>query len=156
MMTVNARSEVTGGAACGCRVLRCSCVILTFLASFTVFVRFDFCTSDLRSSCCLGMTILSWLAKRAAIVSLRSNAPKLDAVTKHAVWPVTPPWQPSRWTQTLRPAEVRSVPHRPSEVDDVIRRLPVDALLLFLKTLAKFTAASRLTRNKRQNTVSSN
>ena len=84
MMTVNARSEVTGDAACGCRVLRCSCVILTFLASITVFVRFDLCTSDLRSSCCLGMTILSWLAKRAAIVSIRSNvvkAPKSSHIT---------------------------------------------------------------------------
>ena len=42
-----------GGAACGCCILSCSCVILTFLASFTVFICFDFCTSDLRSSCCL-------------------------------------------------------------------------------------------------------
>ena len=85
-------------------------MILTFLASFTVFICFDFCTSDLRSSCCLRtswlydvfvfrsvdtllvsvwslhtMTSLSWLAKRAAIVSVRSNAPKLDAETKQVI-----------------------------------------------------------------------
>ena len=42
-----------GGAACGCRILGCSSVILTFLASFTVFICFDFRTSDLCSSCCL-------------------------------------------------------------------------------------------------------
>jgi len=42
-----------GGAACDCRILGCSSVILTFLASFTVFTGFDFRTSDLRSSCCL-------------------------------------------------------------------------------------------------------
>ena len=62
------------------------------------------------------MTSLSWLAIRAAIVSLQSKAPKLDAVTKRwSTWPITPTWQPSRWTQTLRPAEVHRVPHRPSE-----------------------------------------
>jgi len=30
-----------------------TCVTLTFLASFTVLICFDFCTSHLRSSCCL-------------------------------------------------------------------------------------------------------
>jgi len=85
-------------------------VILTFFASFTVFICFDFCTSDLRSSCCLQtswlydvfvfrsvdtllvsvwglhtMTSLSWLAIQAAIVSLLYNAPKLDAVTKQVI-----------------------------------------------------------------------
>jgi len=115
---------------CGCRILRCSCVILTFLASFTVFICFDFCTSDLRSSCCLRtsslyeifvlrsvdtllvstwglhtMTSLSWLATRAAIVSLRYNAPKLDAVTKQVI---------SWFGLSLR-----------ANVDDVIRGIPV-------------------------------
>ena len=120
-------------------LLRDSCAILTFSASFTVFICFDFCTSDLRSSCCLRssslydvfvlrsvdtllvfiwglhtMTSLSWLAIRAAIVSLRCNAPKLDAVTKQVI---------SRLglsrcrgsLQTLRPTEVHSLPNRPRE-----------------------------------------
>ena len=77
---------------------------------FFLHFCFNFCTSDLRSSCCLRtsslydvfvlrsvdtllvsvwglhtMTSLSWLAIRADIVSLRSNAPKLDAETKQVI-----------------------------------------------------------------------
>jgi len=84
-------------------------------------------------------TSLSWLAIRAVIVSLRSNAPKLDVVTKQVIWRLglsrRRGSRPGKTTQTLRPAEVHSVPRRPSESrwrhprDSRRRRLPVDALL---------------------------
>ena len=116
-------------------------MILTFLASFTVFYLFRLCTSDLRSSCCLRtsssydvfvlksvdtllvsiwslhtMTSLSWLAIRAAIVSLRSNTPKLDAVTKQVIY--------GKHTHCDRPKFTACLTDR-AKVDDVIRGIAV-------------------------------
>jgi len=130
------------------------------LASFTVFVCFDFCTSDLRSSCCLRtsslydafvlrsvdtlllsiwglhtMTSLSWLAIRAATVSLRSNAPKLDAVTKQVI---------TRFGLSRRRGSRVGKPKHcyRAKVDDDIRGIPVVVgyrSTRYLEPAARFT-----------------
>jgi len=74
------------------------------------------------------MTSLSWLAIRAAIVSLRSNAPKLDAVTTQVI----------TWFGLSRRRGSRAGKHKHCDrqkftacltnrvkVDDVIRGIPV-------------------------------
>ena len=87
------------------------------LASFTVFICFDFCTSDLRSSCCLRMSSLYdvfvlrsvdislfsiWSTYKPVVAGYTSRhcfatvqsakIRRCDDTGDYTVWPVTPPW----------------------------------------------------------------
>jgi len=96
-----------------------SCVSLTFLASFTVFVCFDFCTSDLlstniivvrrfRAQCGyfaafhMGSTyndkpVVAGYTGRHCLATVQcAKIRRCDDTGDFTAWPVTPPWQPSR------------------------------------------------------------